>query len=125
MNLVKALKSTFTTATRATPPAAEARIRAGRAVLVDVRQPGEWESGVAEGAALLPLTDLVGARALWRPFLEAVGGREMSVYCAAGGRSAVAARVLIREGFRAANGGALDEWAGAGWPIVPPEKRNG
>lgn len=125
MKLGKALKAMFTGAPRAKPAEGEARIRAGQAVLVDVRQPAEWESGVAEGAALLPLSDLVGARARWKPFLESVGDREMIVYCAAGGRSAIAARVLTGEGFRAANGGALEEWSSAGWRIIPPENRNG
>jgi len=93
--------------------------------LVDVRERHEWESGVAERAVLLPLTDLVGRRLYWQPFLVANAGRELLFYCAAGGRSGVAARVLTAAGFRAANAGSLKEWSTAGWPVVPPAATSG
>ncbi|PAW63068.1 MAG: hypothetical protein B9S34_15020 [Opitutia bacterium Tous-C1TDCM] len=105
-------------------PAAEcfARVRTGAAVLADVREPSEWTSGVAHLAALLPLSDLVGDRAHWKPFLQAqrTAKREILVYCAAGARSNQVAQTLANEGFRAANVGSLREWAAAGWQIVPP-----
>jgi rhodanese-related sulfurtransferase len=96
------------------------RVRSGDALLVDVREPGEWTQGVAENAVLLPLTDLTGGRTHWKQFLADATGREVFLYCAAGGRSGIAARILAHEGFRAANTGALNDWAAAGWPIVEP-----
>ncbi len=105
-------------------PAAEciSRVRSGAAALVDVREPSEWTSGVADLAALLPLSDLNGARLAWKPFLEKqrTAGREILVYCAAGGRSAQVAQTLANEGYRVVNVGSLKEWSVAGWKIVPP-----
>ena len=123
MNLFKTIKALFQRAPRVRPAEAADRIRSGGALLIDVRQPGEWGSGVAEGAILLPLTDLMGARKTWTPFLAQARDRELLFYCAAGGRSAVAARVLASEGFRTGDAGALADWANAGWPIVPPPSK--
>jgi rhodanese-related sulfurtransferase len=120
VNPFKLLKAMFTTAPRYAASDCLDRVRSGAAVLIDVREPSEWAAGVAERAVLLPLTDLTGGRALWKPFLAAHAGRELLCYCAAGGRSAIAARALAAEGFNAANAGSLGEWSAASWPVVPP-----
>jgi rhodanese-related sulfurtransferase len=112
----------FTSAPRLSPQDCAARIRAGEAHLIDVREPGEWAEGVAQHAKLLSLTDLTGARAQWKAFLAEAGDREVFLYCASGGRSGMAARILAAEGFRAANTGGLGDWAGTGWPVVKPAK---
>lgn len=96
------------------------RVRAGAAILIDVREPSEWRTGVADQAVLLSLSDLTSARETWKPFLAAHRDRELLCYCGAGVRSGMAARILTREGFRAANAGSFKEWAAAGWPVVTP-----
>ncbi|MBI4622356.1 MAG: rhodanese-like domain-containing protein [Verrucomicrobia bacterium] len=110
----------FTAAPRLTPAECAARVRGGEALLVDVREPGEWAGGVADSAQLLPLSDLTGARAQWKPFLAGTAGREILLYCGVGGRSGLAARILIAEGVRAANTGGLSAWRDAGWPVAKP-----
>ena len=117
MSLLKILKTMFTPAPRATPADSLARIRAGKALLVDVREPGEWNGGVAHSAKLLPLSDLIGERGQWKKFLAEVADRELLLYCASGARSRIAANLLVAEGFRAANAGGLADWADAGWSI--------
>jgi rhodanese-related sulfurtransferase len=121
MSLLNTLKSVLTPAPRITPDEARARIQAGTALLVDVREPVEWASGAAEGATLLSVKDLTGERKQWRDFLAKVGQREVICYCAAGGRAGTAASTLRTEGFTALNGGGLSDWAKAGWPIVVPK----
>ena len=123
MSLLSTLKSLFASAPRATPTEAAARVRAGTAVLVDVREPGEWAGGVADTAALLPLSDLRGARTRWKPFLDQLAGREIIVYCASGLRSGLAAKLLVSEGHRATNAGGLAGWANSGWSIVSPSAK--
>lgn len=122
MNLFKMIKAMFTSAPRLSPQDCAARIRAGEAHLIDVREPGEWAEGVAQHAKLLSLTDLTGGRAQWKAFLAEAGDREVFLYCASGGRSGMAARILAAEGFRAANTGGLGDWAGTGWPVVKPAR---
>jgi rhodanese-related sulfurtransferase len=121
MSLFGSLKSMLTPGPRIDPLEAAQRVRSGDALLVDVREPGEWRHGVAEKAALLPLSDLNGSRARWRDFLSKAKDKEVFVYCASGMRSAGAARILAAEGFKAVNAGGLGDWAAAGWPIVKPQ----
>ena len=120
MNAFKLIKSMFTSAPRLAAADCMARVRSGDALLIDVREPHEWVGGVAEQAVLLPLSDLTGGRAQWRTFLGANAGREFLLYCGAGIRASIAARILRNEGFRAANAGSLAQWSGAGWLVVPP-----
>lgn len=94
-----------------------AALRAGTAVLVDVREPAEWATGTARDAARLPLSDLRGARRQWRAFLGQNRGRQLFLYCQSGTRSALAAGLLRREGHAARNAGSLAALDRAGWPV--------
>ena len=100
-----------------TPAEAAARVAAGTAVLIDVREPGEWAGGVAEPALLCSLSDLRGARAQWKSVLEANRDKELILYCASGARSGMAAGMLRKEGFNAVNCGGFGGWRGAGLPV--------
>lgn len=86
-------------------------------VLVDVREPSEWAGGTARDAALLPLSDLRGARRQWNAFLEKNRGKQIFLYCQSGSRSALAPARLRREGLDARNAGFLAALDRAGWPV--------
>lgn len=92
-------------------PTLRERLEAG-AVLVDVRQPDEYEEARAPGARLIPLTELV-ERADEVPTEETV-----YVICRSGGRSLKAAEHLRSRGVDAVNveGGTL-AWIEAGNPV--------
>jgi rhodanese-related sulfurtransferase len=124
MNVLSSFLSVFSppaSGVRSIEPQEAARlVRARQAVLVDVREPAEWSGGVAADAALLPLSDLTGARREWRPFLEQVAGREIILYCHSGARCRLVGRVLAGEGFKAATVGSLHAWQSAGLPVVRP-----
>ena len=121
MNVRQIWQALFTSVPRVRPADCFARIRSGTSLLVDVREEREWHRGVADHAVLLPLSDLIRARRRWRPFLEAVSGRELVLYCGVGARAAIAGRLLSAEGFRPVNGGGLKEWVAAGWRVVQPK----
>lgn len=114
--------SLFKSAPRAHPTDYAAKVRSGEVLLVDVREPDEWADGVAELAALLPISGLRLPSPAWRAFLAQAGQREVLLYCASGGRSGMAARQLRSQGVRALNAGSLGDWAGAGWPITTPSR---
>lgn len=120
MSLLKLFKAMFTSAPRLAPADCAKRVRDGEALLVDVREPGEWTAGVAHSARLLSFSDLTGARTQWKQFLADAHGREIFLYCASGARSGMAARLLVAEGFRAANTGGLADWLDTGWPAAKP-----
>jgi sulfur-carrier protein adenylyltransferase/sulfurtransferase len=67
--------------------------REGTYTLLDVRQPFEYEEAHLPGARLIPLPDLADS-------LEALNPRQpILVYCAVGGRSRMAAKLLSNQGF--------------------------
>ena len=100
-----------------TPAEAAQRVKDGKAVLVDVREPSEWaETGVAAPAVLLPMSDLQGERKLWQPFLDQNAGKEILLYCRSGNRSGQVAAKLAQEGQTVATVGGFKEWTDAGLP---------
>lgn len=102
------------------PQEAAELARRGEAVIIDVREPAEWASGVAAPAQLLPLSDLRGPRKRWDAFLRKNRNRRLVLYCHSGMRSAQAAALLRREGHAAVNLGSLHRWSSAGLPIRKP-----
>lgn len=105
---------------RITAADAAEQVKAGTAVLIDVREPAEWAGGVAEPAQLLSLSDLKGPRHDWAGVLEQARDKTLVLYCASGMRSGIAAGVLKKEGFQVANMGGFGRWASAGLPVRRP-----
>lgn len=102
------------------PAEAAARVAAGTAILIDVREPDEWAGGVAGPAKLCSLGDLRGSRTQWQAVLEANKDKELILYCASGARSGVAAEMLRKEGYNAFNAGGFGSWRSAGLPVRQP-----
>lgn len=100
-------------AKRISPQEAHARLTSGdHTVLLDVRQPAEYASGVALGALKIPLTRL-GKR-----LDEVPRGRQILCICASGHRSPLAARRLSRAGFEVLDvSGGMNAWRAAGLPV--------
>jgi len=81
-------------------------------VVLDVREPVEWQHGHIDGAVHIPLMQLPQRLA------EVPGGQTL-VVCKIGGRSAQAVGYLVQQGIDAVNlDGGMLEWAGAGRPMV-------
>jgi rhodanese-related sulfurtransferase len=103
-----------------TPGEGMEKVNSGAAVLIDVREPGEWTDGVVEGALLLPLSDLRGGRGMWEKPLADARGRELVLYCRSGSRSGIAAGILQKEGWTVWNAGGFSAWARDGQKVVKP-----
>ena len=67
-------------------------------VLVDVREPGEWEINRIPGAVLIPLDRLRDGRA-FDELSAAAEGRPIVLHCKSGGRSAQALQLARAAGF--------------------------
>lgn len=90
------------------------------AVLLDVREPHEWQAGHAPKARHIPLGQL-GARAGELP-----RNREVLVVCRSGARSSRAAKLLSAQRGDVANvKGGMNAWARAGLPVVAKGGRPG
>jgi rhodanese-related sulfurtransferase len=85
-------------------------------LLLDIREPGEFASGVAEGAVLLPM-DLVPHH-----LEELPRDRPITVYCAAGARSWGVAWWLREQGFSQAwsLAGGVGVFPAVGHRVAPP-----
>jgi rhodanese-related sulfurtransferase len=97
---------------------ARAEHEAGRAILIDIREPEEHATGVAAGARLLPMRQL-------NQRLDEVPTRPdqpVLLICHTQNRSRATLRALRERGYghvRFVSGG-MSEWARRGWPMVKP-----
>lgn len=91
---------------------AAALVDAG-AILLDVREPHEWQSGHAPKARHIPLGQLTAR------LRELPSGRPVVTVCRSGARSARAAALLARDGRQVSNlAGGMHAWSRAGLPVV-------
>ena len=105
------------------PAKAAELVAAGKAVLVDIREPAEWaETGVAAPAVLLPKSDFDGDRRQWKDFLAKLGDKQVILYCRSGRRADTVGQALAQQGLPVANAGGLKDWQAAGLPIRPVAK---
>ncbi len=88
-----------------------------KGIVLDVRTPDETEEGVIEGAITMDY---------YQPdFSEKIESlskdQPVYVYCAAGGRSSEAARMLIEKGHKEVYNlsGGMGKWKESGMPIQP------
>ncbi|MFF9060325.1 rhodanese-like domain-containing protein [Streptomyces sp. NPDC101213] len=95
---------------------------AGDAVLLDVREPYEWQSGHAPRALHLPLSALAIGAAL----PAHAQARPLVVICRSGNRSRQAAELLAARGAVAVDViGGMRSWAEEGLPVVDASGKNG
>lgn len=83
------------------------------ALLLDVREPDEWEAGHAPAAVHVPMKEVQARQG------ELPKDRRIVAVCRSGGRSAAVAGALNAWGFDAVNlTGGMQAWSGSGLPVV-------
>jgi rhodanese-related sulfurtransferase len=89
-----------------------AQLRQSGIVLVDVREPDEFEQARVPGATLIPLADVP------ERVEEIPDDQRVYVICASGPRSARAVEFLNRQGYDTVNvAGGTKAWLEAGLPV--------
>jgi rhodanese-related sulfurtransferase len=110
-----------TVAAAGTPQAVDvkqgAALQSHGALLLDVRENGEYVEGHAPGSTLIPLGQLPQR-------LQEIDGyknKPVVVICHSGSRSAKAAKLLEQAGFSAVSNvqGGMVAWKKAGLPVIP------
>jgi rhodanese-related sulfurtransferase len=94
---------------------------AGKATLIDIREPDEHATGVAAGARLLPMSQL-GQR-----LGEIPKDRPVLLVCNTQNRSSKVTAALRERGYsnvRFVEGG-MSEWNRRQWPVLKPGKPTG
>ncbi len=96
--------------------AEELYVNRQRFVVLDVREPSEWNEGIIEEAQLLYFGDLPQkADTLPR-------NKRYAVVCSVGNRASVASSILKRKGFEVNNMlGGMTAWNKLGYPTVKPQ----
>lgn len=90
-----------------------AAAHADGAVVIDVREPGEYVGGHVPGAVLMPMGELPSRTSQ----LDPCG--PVYVLCASGTRSSAMTHFLRQGGFDARSvAGGTSAWVGAGRPVV-------
>jgi rhodanese-related sulfurtransferase len=97
---------------------ARADAEAGRALLVDIREPDEHATGVAAGARLLPMSQLS------RRLTELPKDRPVLLICNTQNRSRATFDALRQQGYTNLQfvQGGMSEWARRRWLMVAPSK---
>jgi rhodanese-related sulfurtransferase len=99
-------------------PADAARRMAAGALLLDVREPDEWQAGHARAARHIPMADV--------PAAPLPDDTEIVVVCRGGGRSQKVAEFLVAQGVAAINlAGGMRAWAESGRDVVTDEGVSG
>jgi NADPH-dependent 2,4-dienoyl-CoA reductase/sulfur reductase-like enzyme/rhodanese-related sulfurtransferase/TusA-related sulfurtransferase len=91
------------------------------ALVIDVRTPQEYsETGYIKGSELIPLGELMRDLAKFNSYKD----KEIVVLCAVGGRSRMAAQLLIREGYKDVRNliGGIRAWIKLGFPVIGSAK---
>ncbi|MFD0274643.1 rhodanese-like domain-containing protein [Kitasatospora sp. NPDC127111] len=102
------------------PVEADSMAASGEAVLLDVREQGEYAAGHAPGAVWLPLIALAAGAE------PPAAGRTVLAICRSGNRSQRAVDLLAARGVTAVNvTGGMHAWAEAGLPVVTAEGADG
>ncbi|HHQ69695.1 MAG TPA: MBL fold metallo-hydrolase [Halothiobacillaceae bacterium] len=92
---------------------ARADLESGQRMLIDMREPSEWQAGHAPNARHIPAH-------LARGGLDGISPDEpINLICASGMRSTVASSILLREGYSNVVNviGGMDAWERAGLPM--------
>jgi rhodanese-related sulfurtransferase len=92
-------------------------LKAGKILLIDVREPAEYASERIHGALLYPLSTFDAAA------LPTDGTRRVVFHCGSGKRSLAAAEKLLAAGqsHAAHMGGGIAAWKAAGLPVIALE----
>jgi rhodanese-related sulfurtransferase len=122
MDFVRAAKSCIT---EIAPAELKAKLDAKEdLLLIDVREPSEFEHGHIDGSHLVPRGIIEAAADTSYPKhyppLSGARNRQIVLYCATSGRSAMAAAVLQMMGYKNVINlaGGIARWQDEGMPLV-------
>jgi rhodanese-related sulfurtransferase len=107
------------TADHVTLEQARAEFESGKAVLVDIRETPEHKTGIADGAVLLPMSELTQKPNL----LPKNPDQPVLLICNTQNRSKATLQLLKQQGYqniRYVEGG-MSQWSAQGWPLVSPK----
>ncbi len=98
---------------------ARAEHESGKVLMIDIREPQEHATGVAQGVVLMPMSQVAQRVAE----IPKQADQPVLLICNTQNRSRAVTEALQEQGFtniRYVDGG-MSEWARRGWPMVKPQ----
>ena len=91
-----------------------AEVADGKALLIDVREPDEFQAGHAPESELVPVGDILAGK-----FKESDKDKKIYLYCRSGNRAGQALTALKSQGYKnVVNLGGLSDWQGMGGKTI-------
>jgi rhodanese-related sulfurtransferase len=90
----------------------------GKVLLIDIREKREHLTGVAQGAVLLPMSELEQKRSL----IPKDPAQPVLLICNTQNRSKAIVEMLKKQGYQNVRyvEGGMSQWTAKGWPMVTP-----
>ncbi|PUE52119.1 rhodanese-like domain-containing protein [Limnohabitans parvus] len=97
---------------------ARAEHESGKVVLIDIREKPEHLTGVAQGAVLLPMSELAQKQSQ----IPKDSTQPVLLICNTQNRSKATFDMLKQQGYKNVRyvEGGMSQWAAKGWPLVAP-----
>lgn len=92
---------------------------AGKVMLIDIREAREHRTGVAQGAVLLPMSELAQKQSL----IPKDSTQPVLLICNTQNRSKATVEKLKQQGYQNVRyvEGGMSQWAANAWPMVTPQ----
>lgn len=114
--LLLATSSAFAAEMSEPVPAALTKVKAGEAVIIDVREADEIKEGIIEQAIWLPTSEIKAKGPRYEEILKSLPkDKPIYTYCAAGVRAEAFSDILEAQGYTTANLGGYPELVVAGF----------
>ena len=90
----------------------------GKVLLIDIREKSEHLTGIAEGAILLPMSELAQKQSQ----ISKDPSQPVLLICNTQNRSKATLNMLKQQGYQNVRyvEGGMSQWAAKGWPLVGP-----
>ncbi len=97
---------------------ARAEHEGGKVLLIDIREKSEHLTGIAEGAILLPMSELAQKQSQ----ISKDPSQPVLLICNTQYRSKATLNMLKQQGYQNVRyvEGGMSQWAAKGWPLVAP-----
>lgn len=100
---------TITVSSATTPQEAYAEVKAGEAVLIDVREQAEVQEGMINYAQWFPLSKIKNDPSWLKELRPIIEDKKIYLYCRSGNRSGQVKEILKEKGIQAENLGGYQE----------------
>lgn len=88
-----------------------------KGIVIDVREPAEFNSGKVKGALTIPMSLMNDDRVSWDLKVNELNkSQTIILYCQSGRRAGIVGEEMVKKGYKVLNLGGLEAWKAKGLP---------